>query len=230
MTSDRYMTICKRILERCQQKKYYGPDGGWQDYRGYFDDEGKLQIRRLTHDPHTGFEFPPATEEQLQRTEETLGFPLPPMLRALYTHVANGGFGPAYGITGARGGYYFGEDGHYQTIDGWIETTSDLFTEAGPSVEYIDLAAYERQHGNPLTIELPANVWPARFLRFCYEGCGEDVCIDGGSGRVYLVGGVWDEHKGLTGYLRRLDNSVENWLERWLFGEKDLWVSKNICE
>jgi hypothetical protein len=73
------------------------------DYRGYFDADGKLQVRVITHDPQSGFEFPPASEEQLQATEEALGIPLPPMLRALYAQVANGGFGPACGITGACG-------------------------------------------------------------------------------------------------------------------------------
>ncbi len=78
--NDRYTAICERIRERCQQKKYYGPDGGWQDYRGYFDADGRLQVRDLTHDPHTGFEFPPATEEQLSATEEAIGLSLPPMV------------------------------------------------------------------------------------------------------------------------------------------------------
>src|SRR5712692_4810664 len=73
MTSDRYMTICKRILERCRQKKCYRPDGGWQDYRGYFDDEGKLQIRRLTHDPHTGFEFPQRQKNNSKERKKHLG-------------------------------------------------------------------------------------------------------------------------------------------------------------
>lgn len=33
-----------------------------------------------------------------------LGFPLPPLLRALYTQLANGGFGPMYGLLGLAGG------------------------------------------------------------------------------------------------------------------------------
>jgi hypothetical protein len=113
---DRYTDLCVRIQEYCRQRNWYGPDGGWENYRGYFDAEGKLQARVIPRDPHTGFEFPPATEEQLRATEEALGISLPSMLRALYAQVANGGFGPAYGITGARGGYYFGNDGRYQTI------------------------------------------------------------------------------------------------------------------
>jgi hypothetical protein len=211
--NDRYTAICERIRERCQQQKYYGPDGGWQDYRGYFDADGRLQVRDLAHDPHTGFEFSPATEEQLSATEEAIGLSLPPMVRALYTHVANGGFGPAYGITGARGGYYFGDDGRYETVD--------LCTDTDPSIEYIDLMS---SLGNPRLFELPPNSWPAHFLHFCYVGCGLDVYVDGKSSRVYMVGAGQPTPGGYTASIQRLDNSVENWLERWLSGEKQsLW-------
>jgi len=34
-----------------------------------------------------------------------MGFPYPPLLRTLYLRLANGGFGPAYGLVGAFGGY-----------------------------------------------------------------------------------------------------------------------------
>jgi hypothetical protein len=213
--NDRYTAICERIRERCQQQKYYGPDGGWQDYRGYFDADGRLQVRDLTHDPHTGFEFPPATEEQLSATEEAIGFSLPPMLRALYTHVANGGFGPAYGITGARGGYYFGEDGRYKTVD--------MCTDTYPDVRYVDLARYD----NPRLIELRRGMWPAHFLHLCYWGCGEDSYIDGKSGQIYFLSFGSDKQEGFTYIFSRQENSSEEWLERWLRGEEHGWFKQN---
>jgi len=46
----------------------------------------------------------PATPEQVAEAEALLGAPLPPLLRALYA-VANGGFGPAYGLLGLRDGW-----------------------------------------------------------------------------------------------------------------------------
>jgi hypothetical protein len=171
MTSDQYTSLCERIRERCRQKHYYGPDGGWQNYRGYFDDQGKLRVQDLTHNPHTGFEFPPATEEQLRDTEMALGFPLPPMLRVLYTHVANGGFGPALGITGARGGDSLGEDGRYETVD--------MCTDTHPDVHYVDLGRFD----NPQLVELRRGMWPAHFLHLCYWGCGEDSYLEGKVGR-----------------------------------------------
>jgi len=49
----------------------------------------------------------PASEAQLHATEEQLGFPPPPFLRALYSRVANGGYGlgPANDSYGAQGGW-----------------------------------------------------------------------------------------------------------------------------
>ncbi len=46
----------------------------------------------------------PATPGAVTEAEEIIGFPLPPLLRRLYLEVANGGFGPAQGILGVRGG------------------------------------------------------------------------------------------------------------------------------
>jgi hypothetical protein len=41
---------------------------------------------------------PPATPQDLDRVEAALGFGLPPALRRVYGEVANGGFGPGYGL------------------------------------------------------------------------------------------------------------------------------------
>jgi len=43
---------------------------------------------------------PPASIRQVADAEKRLGFPLPPLLRQAYLEVANGGFGPGFGIYG----------------------------------------------------------------------------------------------------------------------------------
>ncbi|GAA4905540.1 SMI1/KNR4 family protein [Streptomyces coeruleoprunus] len=49
--------------------------------------------------PWTGKPRPrPATADDVAAAEATLGFPLPPLLTALYTRVADGRFGPDYGL------------------------------------------------------------------------------------------------------------------------------------
>jgi hypothetical protein len=68
-----------------------------------------VKLRRPILRPRVKVGFPqqmaaPASEDDLVRTEQLLGFAIPPLLRRLYKEVANGGFGPGYGLTGAEGG------------------------------------------------------------------------------------------------------------------------------
>lgn len=48
--------------------------------------------------------FPPATHAQLDRASRQLGIPIPSVLRTIYLEVANGGFGPGYGLLGVDSG------------------------------------------------------------------------------------------------------------------------------
>ncbi len=215
MTDEHIAMLCESIRNHCRQRQWYGPDRMDLDHRGWWDDTGVLHTDLLTHDFHVAFEFPPATEDQLRATEESLGFPIPPLLRALYAKVANGGFGPGgAGITGARGGYYYGDDGHYETIDTCVDEQSDT--------HYFDLARYEQVHRGLIMIVLPPHVRPARFLHLCYWGCATDSYIDGTSGRVYLVepGGLVAQQDGTSEccrvYLTRQAPSLESWLQTWL--------------
>lgn len=48
---------------------------------------------------------PPASVADIEATERLLDAPLPPLLRRIYHEVANGGFGPSYGLLGVHGGY-----------------------------------------------------------------------------------------------------------------------------
>jgi len=43
---------------------------------------------------------PYATAAEVDAAEVALGFAIPALLRRLYTEVANGGFGPSYGLEG----------------------------------------------------------------------------------------------------------------------------------
>jgi hypothetical protein len=47
----------------------------------------------------------PTSLDVLRKAEATLGFNLPPLLIQVYTEVANGGFGPGYGLLGLAGGF-----------------------------------------------------------------------------------------------------------------------------
>ena len=47
----------------------------------------------------------PTSLDVVRKAEATLGFNLPPLLIQVYTEVANGGFGPGYGLLGLAGGF-----------------------------------------------------------------------------------------------------------------------------
>src|SRR5215471_5816555 len=69
------------------------------------------RIRELRLDPNRrtsmskfGYDIPhlrpPVSLEAVEDAERLLGFPLPPLLKTLYTEIGNGGFGPGYGLSG----------------------------------------------------------------------------------------------------------------------------------
>jgi len=208
---DRYTLLCARIWRHCEARHWYGPDGGLEEDRAFRDANGDLHIQPITHDARAGFEFAPASPEHLDVTEARLGYPLPPLLRRLYVDVANGGFGPGEGITGAHGGYWYGWDGHFFRND-------QPWTPPWPW-HPLDLAAYIQQHSLLDRFTLPNGTWPARFLHLCYWGCATDTFLDANTDRVYVVEDITNRTVRLM-----LDaKSFEEWIERWLNGERPAW-------
>jgi hypothetical protein len=92
--------------------------------------------------------FPPATEDSVKKTEQEIGFSLPPLLRTIYLQIGNGGFGPSNGIIGVEGGY-----------------SSDLGDLAST---YFQLGNGQAQLGN---------AWDERMLLFCSWGCNIYTCV-----------------------------------------------------
>jgi len=116
-----------------------------------------------------------------------LGFRFPEPLRRVYLEVANGGFGPGYGLvgvapTGAR-------------IDGLVKT--------GRAVEVYREA---RDHGLWL--------WPEGFLPLVHLGCGDWLAGDlqDPAMPIYPYGGgdAPVERHG------RSFESLQDWLQAWL--------------
>jgi hypothetical protein len=221
------LDLCLRIRVHCQYQHWFGPsaekvpnrywtendalygcsDGSYRD-----DASGHRQVQGTCggYDLCAGFAFPPATPAQIWVTEDVLGVPLPPMLRALYTTVANGGFGPAYGIIGIAGGYTFGANGRCQTLD--------QMCKEDPALNYVDLSSYLQERGNPPWIEwdsMPRS-WFRHFWPICYIGCGEDYYLDAKSGRIYANSVGWNEQGDSARIIEYEAASLEEWLERWL--------------
>lgn len=178
------------LFERIQQKC---------DSHVWMPDEARYRTRVIQH-------YAPATEEQLLATEEALGFPLPSMLRMLYGCVANGGFGPGFGILGAIGG--FSSTG----LGGNIVEAYRIFTDGVPLIDYYQ---YKNESSMQTTFTLPNSVWSADLLPICDWGCLVTSFLDVKSDHVLRGGPISRTHYAL----REQATSLEEWLEHWLQDE-----------
>ncbi len=249
MGENSYTVLVERIREHCRQQHWYGPEGDNParynlNCRRGFDAAGNMFIVDAAHDPlRSNFAYPPASAEQLAITEQLLGFPLPSLLRTLYSQLANGGFGPGDGIIGASGGFPLhdgmGEDiahGYLSDIQGCqlikltdyelkqrVRTPTDTCLEEDDIIDIdgqpIDLATFQEISALSAEIqyvyEFPLGVWPDRLLPLCYWGCGIGTSIDARGGQIFQV--YAGEHPGYY-IVEYKAPSLQAWLERWLQG------------
>lgn len=139
---------------------------------------------------------PPASDECIQRACADLGVELPEDLCALYSRVANGGFGPAYGIIGLPGGAL--------NADG------------------LDVVGLYSQYSAAVP-DFPQWAWPAGILPICEWGCAIYVCLDcrTSSGPVVTFDpSFWSSEEGepLTNAMAVSHESLSEWLEDWAAG------------
>lgn len=181
--------LCEAIRKRCADRQWYGPEFRGPAWGYTIPRDNPLR---------TGFAFPPATEEQLRETEGILGFPLPPMLRTLYSQLANGGFGPAYGIRGVKGG----APEEAGTLATWYQIRAEMLT-------FFDLKEAEIRPGKNFSFD--ASSWPRSLLALCDLGCGNSIGLDSVSGLVLSID-LLDHGFSLTS----VGDSLEQWLQRWI--------------
>lgn len=176
-------TLFERIRQKCDEQ-------GWQP------DEMEYRVLRVQH-------HPTATEQQLLVTEVALGFPLPSSLRTLYTQVANGGFGPGFGIVGALDGF---------ASPGLGGTIVDAYHALNAETSLVDYRQYKRDSGEHLTFELPLTVWDRNLLPVCDWGCLKTSFIDTRTDQVLRGAPI-----SRTTYVLRIQaSSLQEWLELWL--------------
>jgi len=130
-----------------------------------------LLIQRVKN--HVGsVPFPPVSVALIDKAEKALGFPIPPLLRACYSDLGNGGYGPANGIIGVEGG-----------------STSDF----GTLVETHDTLRSD-------VVSLKKE-WKTGLLPFCAWGANIFACIDCDDERhaIYCFDNcdVWPQDYGL---------------------------------
>ena len=120
----------------------------------------------------------------LEVVEERLGFALPEALRDIYLNVANGGFGPGYGLLGVGAG-----------------ATDDLGNTADSLYVLFD-------QPDPAD---PEWSWRPHVIPFAYWGCAVYSCITPAGTVIGFDGEEWvDEETPLDTWLRSwLDGSLK---------------------
>jgi hypothetical protein len=141
---------------------------------------------------------PPASEAEVDAAEDALGFPLPPLLRRLYLEVANGGFGPAYGLDGVP------------TIPP-TPTRNDI------------VEIYNSLYEAPPLDENPQWKWPRGVVPLIGQGCDIMECVDFLHPPYPVVvsdPNDWDWDGLLVEQLKPVAKSLADRLETWL-AERD---------
>lgn len=160
------------------------------------------------------FAFPPATEQQIKETEQHLTFPLPPLLRLLYTQIANGGFGPGYGITGAVGGYRFHDISvHGDIAQAYHQAVEEARTFRQSFLDHFLTLDPEEQKAREQSgwVDALPSLWPEHVLPLCQWGCNISTYINADTEQIF---------QGMSGPDLLIAASLEEWLERWLAGEE----------
>lgn len=141
---------------------------------------------------------PPCNEGAIKDAESALGFRLPALLGDIYTTVANGGFGPGYGVMGVSGGF-----------------TDDL--------QHTIVDAYKSY--DVVLTEEPTWKWPRGWVPFCHWGCIVYSVLDclQPPNPVYFVGiGDKEPDSPMYSIIHPHKPSFAIWLDDWMNG-KNLW-------
>lgn len=137
---------------------------------------------------------PPATEADVDAAEAALGFPVPRLLRRLYTEVGNGGWGPHYGLQGIPTG--------------------------GVEPDASDIVGFYRECLSPQrALESPAVQWPRGLITLISRGCVDyEVCdfVRPPYPVFLLSGDTWDLERPLEECLELVAKSLESRLEMWV--------------
>jgi hypothetical protein len=157
---------------------------------------------------------PAVAIKALQAAERALGFKLPDLVRTLHLQIANGGFGPQYGIVGIKGG---------AKLD---DCTLEMC--------YRKLLKLEKQN--------PVWRWPRGLLPLANYGCGTWSCVDCEYAKLPMI--LWDPNNldaELEGSDAQLNWGNSFWdqglsLKSWLAGKpepepkwpRDSWMKKRL--
>jgi hypothetical protein len=130
----------------------------------------------------------PAPADAVEEAENLIGCRLPSLLRRLYLEVGNGGFGPAYGMLGLRGGH---RDDTGRAALGFYR---EAHSPSSPHWSFL----------------------PASLLPICHWGCGIYSFIDCSRPQGPIWG--WDPNPGPVDRQALFPQPLllAEWLDRWV--------------
>jgi len=208
-----YETLFDSIRAKCQQRRWFGTDyddphqyDGILEHDPHFDVQS-IRIAPLEDPRYTRFAYPPASEELVERSENELGFVLPPLLRALYLEVANGGFGPVSGIRGILDGY--GRSGTMYPDSNDTIVARYLWENSSRKVA---LSYFDGQWSQYKSMYAPTGVWLDKLLPICDMGCVTEVCVANDE-QMFLIGAAESDE---FYYLAQMLITLEEWLWAWI--------------
>ncbi len=134
--------------------------------------------------------YPVAERTALEAAQAQLGFALPSFFKRLLTEVANGGFGPGYGLLGLPPAGHVDDDIGRNLVE-----------------DYLDLRADSD----------PVLWWPPKVVPLCNWGCAIWSCMDceGSSGRILTCESV---EAGFQFHVAA--GSLLAWLSGWVEGRR----------
>ncbi|MFV5993045.1 SMI1/KNR4 family protein [Streptomyces sp. NPDC056231] len=128
--------------------------------------------------------------QDIAQAEAALGFALPPLLTALYTRIANGGFGPEYGLLPLTGSA--APDGEHSAVEQYLAHRRSASEEA----------------------QWP---WPEGVLPICSLGCGMYSCVDCRTDRTTVL--LFEPNADEPQHAWYIDQpDLATWLRTWLDG------------
>ncbi len=138
--------------------------------------------------------YPPLLPEFLQMVEQRLGFKLPSFVRDVYCRVANGGFGPGYGLNGLT------DDGH---LDEYGLNALDLYFIFTHKPEKADSYTWW---------------WPEQLIPICDYGEGLWMCLDCTSPEGRIIRREPATHVDCRDDFTKEFDRFEDWLQSWIDG------------
>lgn len=191
---ENYQPIFEAIRQHCAAQGWYGAEMLGPEHRNVRDDDPRW----------TDFAFPPVTETQMQEVEHRLGLSLPPMLRACYTELANGDFGPGYGLRSVIGGPEY------------LSDLLDSYPVLDEDCEVLDIDVMAASKGGTQVFEIPFDryCWVRAVLPLIEEGCARTLCLDATSGSIFRVGPTATGRR-----FRYMAPNFETLLGQWLSDE-----------